>query len=374
MHDLTIAIPVFVRRTTLARALTYYRDWPCNIIVADSSPDPWPELAEFKDQKNFTYVRYPGFGYFQKLHEILKTVRTPYYVEIPDDDFLIRTGVESCLKFLRANSVYSGVMGQFGVFNTVPELKIQSKYLTDYLRSIRNPHPPSSKTEERAETLLENFIMWTHCIQKTECALDAVKAIAEDDRLAPLDFWDYLLSWSLISNGNTKVLSILYGVRSKESLVKGDRELKRRIILYGLRAFLSSADTFFKNRGDRFISRQAEQANLSELLVRRLYEDFVDRRAADERTEGLPKCLDYGRCAASACLRDAAVPDFLVAQSEDGICLKEIRADLPLYREEYRPELTRLKQVIRDYPIQRDFSVKELLRNFAKIFRKRIRG
>jgi glycosyltransferase domain-containing protein len=365
MNDLTIAIPVYLRRSTLVRALNYYKDWPCKIIVADSSPTEWKELSKFRHQENLTYIHYADFGYFEKLNAILKSVKTRYYIEVPDDDFLIRTGVESCLSFLRKNNEYVGAMGQFGVFDTLPELKIRSKYLTDYIRSVRNPPEPSNQVKKRAQQLLENFIMWTHCVQKTECALDAVNGIVADHYLKPLDFWDYLLSWSLISKGNVRVLPVLYGVRSKEKGIRGDRQLKRRILLYGLRSYIFGKNSPFKESGNSFVGRQAHQAKLPEDWVRKLYENFLGERSPELVTKKFESCKNYELCSRGGCLREELKQSYLVSQSEDGICLKDLRNELPLYDSKYDSELEQLRRSIEKYPIEREFLFVD---RFKKLF------
>lgn len=116
LDDFTLIIPTYNRYDFLLRLLKFYKSYnfPFKIIVLDSTSDQLrpPALQELLDHKAVTcylFLSYRSLEY--KIAEGLKFLTTPYSAICADDDFLIPTGINECVAFLKDNQDYSCAQG-----------------------------------------------------------------------------------------------------------------------------------------------------------------------------------------------------------------------------------------------------------------------
>lgn len=103
----TLVLMTHNRPAFLQRTLQYYRDYPCTILVLDSSNASAAEMAA--QYPGVDYLHLPQYSYqgFQaKLVHGVGLVRTPYMAFAADDDFLLFDGLNQSLDFLDANPDY----------------------------------------------------------------------------------------------------------------------------------------------------------------------------------------------------------------------------------------------------------------------------
>ncbi|NRA10928.1 MAG: TIGR00180 family glycosyltransferase [Crocinitomicaceae bacterium] len=104
----TVIIPTYnSRHHNLNRILEYFSPHELNIIIVDSSESPYPN--EFNYQ--FKYLHVPGLGMYEKVYKSLESVTTPYVLLCADDDFIIPSGIATCIDFLDENPDYSSAQG-----------------------------------------------------------------------------------------------------------------------------------------------------------------------------------------------------------------------------------------------------------------------
>ncbi len=116
--DLTVLITTYNRYPYLERLLNYFLAQPIKfkIIILDSSAENYPrsmyELLEANPQierKSF----YPTTTIPEKISEGLLDVDTKYAVICADDDFLVPSGLKSCIEFLESNPSYASAHGRY---------------------------------------------------------------------------------------------------------------------------------------------------------------------------------------------------------------------------------------------------------------------
>jgi glycosyltransferase domain-containing protein len=99
---------------------------PYHFLVADGAVcETLAGLLENSDSVfphlSIEYVRYPDDvdyqAYFRKLSDAASRVRTPYVMQVDNDDFLVQSGVSRCLAFLAANSDFVGISGGIAGFS-----------------------------------------------------------------------------------------------------------------------------------------------------------------------------------------------------------------------------------------------------------------
>jgi len=87
-----------------------------DILIADSSDqagfqatEKW--LGEFSGLLSIRHYHLPDLSFAGAIRELTKEVRTPYVAVIPDDDFLIPSGIEQCADFLDSSDGYIAAHG-----------------------------------------------------------------------------------------------------------------------------------------------------------------------------------------------------------------------------------------------------------------------
>lgn len=127
MSDLTILLPLKGRHLHTLRFLRHadMSRLPYSFLIADGQVHP--AIAQMLENPrhifphlNIEYVRYPEDGsygdYFRKLVDATSRVRTRYVMQADNDDFLVRSGIDQCMKFLDANQDYVCCGGGVGGF------------------------------------------------------------------------------------------------------------------------------------------------------------------------------------------------------------------------------------------------------------------
>jgi len=114
----TLVIPTLNRPEFLRRQLAYYRQmgFAGDILVADSSEQAgfqstshW--MNEFASHLTVRHYHLPKLSFAGAIRELTKEVRTPYVAVIPDDDFLIPSGIAQCADFLDKDDGYIAAHG-----------------------------------------------------------------------------------------------------------------------------------------------------------------------------------------------------------------------------------------------------------------------
>lgn len=94
--------PAFLRRT-----LQYYRDFPCTLLVLDSSSESAAQIAaEFPGVEYLHLPQFSYLGFQAKLKYGVERVRTPFMAFAADDDFLLHDALGQSVAFLEANPDY----------------------------------------------------------------------------------------------------------------------------------------------------------------------------------------------------------------------------------------------------------------------------
>ena len=85
LEEVTIIIPTHNRNILLKRAIDYYTNFNCNIIICDSSEIP---ITDLLNQTNIIYLNYPNASFAKKLSKAITHVKTKFVCLSADDDFL----------------------------------------------------------------------------------------------------------------------------------------------------------------------------------------------------------------------------------------------------------------------------------------------
>ena len=150
MHipDVTIVIPVHGRQWTLHRCLGNLVRFDGPVIVADSSPEPFSDIAQFPA---VDYRHMPGMPYYRNLREVYASVETPFLIDVPDDDFVVLSGLADCCAYMRAHPDVGLCAGHIVMFKAAREAVAQGGHIDS-----RKP-PRHVQAAIRGQTILHGL-------------------------------------------------------------------------------------------------------------------------------------------------------------------------------------------------------------------------
>ena len=116
--DFSLLIPTKNRPQLLLRLISYYHSlsFRGKIFIGDSSDTDTSayiakSLTTYSDILDCRYYHLPGKFTSEVLNILAGEVSTAYVGYVPDDDFLIPAGIESCMKFLNNHPDYIAAHG-----------------------------------------------------------------------------------------------------------------------------------------------------------------------------------------------------------------------------------------------------------------------
>lgn len=172
-RDITLLIATKDRAEFIIRLLRYYRDvgFEGKITIGDSSaPEQTQAIQEEIDavhkQLAVTCQVFPAeLSVGQIIRRQLESVSSPYVVFLGDDDYLVPSGLEACVRFLGRSPTYHAAHGRGALFI----LKQNGAY-----GDFRGVGPyPQGKVEaeaasERLSVYLGNYFMVLFSVHRTE--------------------------------------------------------------------------------------------------------------------------------------------------------------------------------------------------------------
>lgn len=229
--DLTIICPLHYRENFLDEFLEYYDDFPCKIILTDSTDKPMSSVnyslsKKYKDHELFPhyfeseeiiYIHEPNEVYYRKMFKALDLVETPYVVEIPDDDVIYKDAIKEVLSFLKQNQEYQFAQGRWHcgeeLFWKEPEdFYIKTNFYSD-------------DRLERIDRYLtvENWQAPNHCVVRTDLLKEIYGYMSQEQRLWPIRWFDKIWFFMAGYRSNYKVLDVKYGRSCPTSMLRVDQ-------------------------------------------------------------------------------------------------------------------------------------------------------
>jgi len=172
---LTIVIPTYKRHHLLGKALRHYDAFDVPVIVVDSTPEPYTDLAGLK---NVEYLHRPDEPLPHKLRApVCDRVTTPYMVMSADDSFTTLSGIRACVEFLEANPDYASAQGYyFGYW-----LRGDKVDLDLYYRSVETLDTvvDSDRPEDRLIQLFTRYSATFYAVYRTPCQQEMLRRYPE---------------------------------------------------------------------------------------------------------------------------------------------------------------------------------------------------
>lgn len=160
----TVVVISHNRNAFLRRTLQYYKNYPCTVLVLDSSAEGDENMA--RDFPSVDYRHLPQYTYKglqDKLTYGVNQVTTPYMVFAADDDFLLHRALTESVEFLEANPDY-GLCHGYGIMYLTRATEV------NYFRRDRKVHEDynSELAEDRVVRFMDNFLPPFYAVTRTD--------------------------------------------------------------------------------------------------------------------------------------------------------------------------------------------------------------
>jgi glycosyltransferase domain-containing protein len=203
LEEVTIIIPTHNRNFLLKRAIEYYLNFNCNIIICDSSEN---KSIEILNNSKLTYLHNLNTTFAKKLYNAITYVKTKYVCLSSDDDFLSLKGVHKGVSFLENNDDYYSVQGRYVQFYSNKN-NFTTVNLYDAAGLI---HYDSDSPFQRALDSSKNGMQLLYALHRTEGLLNSLKV---SEICKPLTMVEYTSNLVPLLYGKHKMLNVFWMAR-----------------------------------------------------------------------------------------------------------------------------------------------------------------
>ncbi|GFM49490.1 glycosyl transferase family 2 [Pseudomonas cichorii] len=205
----------------LRRALKYYSDYPCALVVVDASRAIDTEIARTPGLEYWHDAALAEAGLSARIAEGIKRVSTPFVAYLDTSSFLLPDALTEALRFLEENDQYGASQGySLGYQAQVGQV--------DYLcrdRKIVEDHS-SDQACERLVGFMGQGISLLNAVTRTELARQWFAAVPENTDL----HWQEIGHMAyLVASAKLRILPVPYGlhfVESEEELSRHNAAIK----------------------------------------------------------------------------------------------------------------------------------------------------
>jgi glycosyltransferase domain-containing protein len=264
MNDLTIVIPTHNRHKYLKRVLAYYEDYNVDIVVVDSSKEHFTGDIKSIGVK---YHHLPEIDYEEKLHYVLKNIKTKYTTLCADDDFIVKSAINKCVNFLDSNSDYGSVQGNHIYYN----MHKNSMIFAPFHFEAYGLDIDEDNFYERLEKLsLPVKLFINYALHRTSI-LQQIFEFLTNSNIKEVIFAEFILQLMPVISAKHKVLPIFYIAR-EWNVSSGGYKLKGLesiLIEDGGEDKFNSYKMTFSNHVSKFYNRDLKE-------VKSFFDNFFD--------------------------------------------------------------------------------------------------
>jgi len=198
----------------LIRSLEYWSSSNCSLIVLDGSKNSSKSLIQ-KQFPNATYFHLP-IPLEQRLFFVGTQLSTQYVMIAADDDFMLKSGVKSCIIFLESNSDY---VAAFGTAARIKFVNNEVKLLKDYSNLIRVGQVINKGHWKRLRYHFKNDNFETSTLYSIQLSSTFKKVSRMFQDMPKLDgnMLELLMESAITYSGKTVVLDKLTWVRTLDA-------------------------------------------------------------------------------------------------------------------------------------------------------------
>jgi len=244
----TIIIPTLERHKLLHRSISYYKNFPCEILVADSSQ----EEMKYNFPANVVYKHLPGLSYPKKILEVAKLVTTPYVVLTGDDDYFLKSALNEGVIFLNKNSDFVSVQGTYFKFEFIENhISISQKYSKESSSYSAVGNDISSRVIKAFNPYMHHF----YAMHRTDVLIDSFRACTDTNYCYATEWVTILTS---MCYGKHTTLPVLWLIRDSHKYFRPNVSMDSKkaptnpilgfFEIHGHQQMLKEVDDFLKSK------------------------------------------------------------------------------------------------------------------------------
>jgi glycosyltransferase domain-containing protein len=198
----TIVITVHGRQHFLPRVTAYYADFGADVLVTDSSPNP--AQAHYLIGPRVRYEHVPGEAYYRKMLRVHQSVNTPYVVECPDDDFVLKTAIREAIAIMDHDSDTVCVAGSV-VNLSSRQMRIWEESRILHVRNMAFNRPEFGTLRRLAATMY-HFTALNHFVFRKDVLVNGFGLVVANRHLWPVRFFDKILAYVTAAAGRVRFI------------------------------------------------------------------------------------------------------------------------------------------------------------------------
>jgi len=210
--DCTIIIPVHDRQHFVPRLLDYLSDFPGEVHVHDSSEVPLPPCY----YRPFKYVHVPGKFIHDKMRDAVAAVTTPYVVDCPDDDFILKNAIRDAIAILEANPEIAAVRGR-----TVRMSGIRGRIFPrqEWVRQAKMVPFSGQSLARQLVSLMRTSLAVAHAVHRRDALLRSYDTLVTHRYLKPVAFTDWIVAYVTVCTGGARFLARPMSIRDETRMI-----------------------------------------------------------------------------------------------------------------------------------------------------------
>lgn len=211
--DCTIIILVHDRQHFVPRLLDYLSDFPGEVHVYDSSQGQLPPCS----YRPYKYVHVPGKFYHDKMRDAVAAVTTPYVVDCPDDDFILKHSIIDAIAILEANPALAAVRGRTLRMSGLRGRIFPRQQWVRHAKRVRFSGQPLLR---QMVNLMRTSIAMAHAVHRTDALLRTYDTLVTYRHLKPVAFMDWLVTYVGICCGGACYIARPMSIRDETRLIE----------------------------------------------------------------------------------------------------------------------------------------------------------
>ena len=208
----TIIIPTNERRSVLIRSVAYYKNFDCDVIIADSSI----KKHSFNLPSNVRYRHLPQLSFPRKILEVTREVNTPYVCLCADDDYLIEPSLMVGTRFLESEKDFVSVQGRYFKLKLLGEEVVFSQR---YGNKESNYSVEEGNYLSRVVKAYNPYMHHIFSMHRTDIFIKSFRSCADVSHLLMVELTSIIVP---LCYGKHKVLPILWMVRDSHQFKRPD--------------------------------------------------------------------------------------------------------------------------------------------------------
>ena len=210
----TLVLLAHDQSRTLRRALRYYSDLPCTVLVVDSSREADTDIAASYSGVRYLHVPALRAEHFSvRVRQVIEQITTPYMAVVEAESFLLPEALDLSLAFLEANADYGTCQGYSLAFEA------HADRVDYYLRDRKGCEDYSDESpEDRLAILASDSPSLATAVTRTRVLQRWYATLAADFNPA-LEENGY--SHGLTAGAKVRLLPVPYALHQRNSITFG---------------------------------------------------------------------------------------------------------------------------------------------------------